>query len=88
MIEEAKRLLRRGGKLLLPTGTLQDERSILEKARSMFSSIRQLSEKLIPLPSSLAEQPAVLQLLRERVIDLTERGSRLLWTARVWEVTA
>jgi hypothetical protein len=54
----------------------------------MFSSIRQLSEKLIPLPSSLAEQPAVLQLLRERVIDLTERGSRLLWTARVWEVTA
>lgn len=88
MISEASRLLRRGGKLFLPTGTLQDERSILEMARSVFGSIRQLSERLIPLPSALAEQPAVLRLLRERVIDLTERGSRLLWTARVWEITA
>ncbi len=88
MIAEASRFLRRGGKLFLPTGTLQDERSILEMARSMFGSIRQLSERLIPLPSALAKQPAVLRLLRERVIDLTERGSRLLWTARVWEITA
>jgi hypothetical protein len=87
MLEEAKRILRRGGKLLLPTGTLQDENSILDKAKSLFGSIRQLSERSIPLPSSLAEQPAVLGLLREKVIQLTERGSRLLWTARVWEVT-
>jgi len=87
MLEEAKRILRRGGKLLLPTGTLQDEKSILDKARSMFGSIRQLSERSIPLPSSLAEQPAVLGLLREKVIQLTERGSRMLWTARVWEVS-
>ncbi|MEX2651580.1 MAG: 50S ribosomal protein L11 methyltransferase [Acidimicrobiia bacterium] len=87
MLEEAKRILRRGGKLLLPTGTLQDENSILDKAKSVFGSIRQLSERSIPLPSSLAEQPAVLGLLREKVIQLTERGSRLLWTARVWEVT-
>jgi methylase of polypeptide subunit release factors len=87
MLDEAKRILRRGGKLLLPTGTLQDENSILDKARSLFGSIRQLSERSIPLPSSLAEQPAVLGLLREKVIQLTERGSRLLWTARVWEVS-
>jgi methylase of polypeptide subunit release factors len=87
MLEEARRLLRRGGKLFLPTGTLQDERSILDKARSGFGSIRQLAERAIPLPSGLAHQPAVLKLLTDRVIDLTERGSRLLWTARVWEVT-
>ena len=87
MLDEAKRILRRGGKLLLPTGTLQDENSILDKARSLFGSIRQLSERSIPLPSSLAEQPAVIGLLREKVIQLTERGSRLLWTARVWEVS-
>jgi methylase of polypeptide subunit release factors len=87
MLEEAKRILRRGGKLLLPTGTLQDENSILDKARSLFGSIRQLSERSIPLPSTLAEQPAVLGLLREKVIQLTERGSRLLWTVRVWEVS-
>jgi methylase of polypeptide subunit release factors len=87
MLDEAKRILRRGGKLLLPTGTLQDENSILDKARSLFSSIRQLSERSIPLPSSLAEQPAVLSLIRQKVIQLSERGSRMLWTARVWEVT-
>jgi len=87
MLEEAKRILRRGGKLLLPTGTLQDENSILDKARTLFGSIRQISERSIPLPSSLAEQPAVLSLIRTKVIQLTERGSRLLWTVRVWEVS-
>jgi methylase of polypeptide subunit release factors len=88
MLDEAKRLLRKGGKLLLPTGTLQDEHSIMEKARSVFSSIRMLTEKHIPLPSALAEQPAVIRLLKDRVIQLTERGSRLLWTVRVWEIRA
>lgn len=87
MLVEAKRILRRGGKLLLPTGTLQDENSILNKARSLFGSIRQLSERNIPLPSSLAEQPAVIGLLKKKVIQLTERGSRMLWIARVWEVS-
>ncbi len=87
MIEEAKRFLHRGGKLFLPTGSLQDEGSILDKARSVFSSIRQLSERNIPLPSALAEHPKILRLLRDRVIELTQRGSRFVWTARVWEIT-
>jgi methylase of polypeptide subunit release factors len=88
MLEEAKRLLRLGGKLFLPTGTLQDEQSILDKAKSIFGSIKQLSERPIPLPSALGEHPALLDLMRAKVIDLTERGSRLLWTARIWEVSA
>jgi methylase of polypeptide subunit release factors len=88
MLDEAKRILSKGGKLLLPTGTLQDENSILDKARSLFGSIKQLSERSIPLPSALAEQPAVIGLIKEKVIELTERGSRMLWTARVWEVSA
>lgn len=86
MLDEARRVLRRGGKLLLPTGTLQDETPILDKARSLFGSIRQLTERSIPLPSTIAEQPAVLKLLKEKVIQLTERGSRFLWTVRIWEV--
>ena len=88
MLEEARRFLRRGGKLLLPTGSLQDESPILDKARSVFSSIRQVTERPIPLPSALAESPTLLRLAREKVIDITRRGSRSLWTARVWEVTA
>lgn len=88
MLDEAKRLLRKGGRLLLPTGSLQDETSIMDKARSAFSSIKMLSERPIPLPSALAEQPAVIRLIRDRVIELTERGSRYLWTARIWEIRA
>ncbi len=88
MLEEAKRLLRKGGKLFLPTGSLQDETSIVDKAKSAFGSIKMLTERHIPLPSSLAEQPAVVRLLRDRVISLSERGSRHLWTARIWEVEA
>lgn len=88
MIEESKRLLKKGGRLFLPTGTLQDEESILDRARSMFSSIKQLTERNIPLPSYLAEDPAVLKALKEKVIALRQRGSRFQWTARVWEIEA
>lgn len=88
MLEEAKRRLARGGRLFLPTGSLQDEGSIIETAKSVFGSIRQLSERPIPLPSALAEQPAVVRMVKDKMINLTQRGSRFLWTVRVWEVSA
>jgi methylase of polypeptide subunit release factors len=88
MIEESKRLLKKGGSLFLPTGSLQDETSILERARSVFGSMRQLTERNIPLPSSLAEDPAVLTALKEKMIALKQRGSRFQWTARVWRLDA
>ena len=88
MIEESKRLLKKGGSLFLPTGSLQDENSILERARSVFGSMRQLTERNIPLPSSLAEDPAVLTALKEKVIALKQRGSRFQWTARIWRLDA
>lgn len=88
MIEESKRLLKKGGALFLPTGSLQDENSILERAKAVFGSMRQVTERNIPLPSSLAEDPAVLRALKDRVIALKQRGSRFQWTARVWRVEA
>ena len=87
MLTEARRVLAAGGRMFLPTGSLQDENSILERARSFYGSMKQLAERNIPLPSELSEDPALLRLLKEKVIDLTERGSRFLWTARVWELT-
>lgn len=87
MLDEAKRLLRAGGRLFLPTGSLQDESSILERAKAAFGSMRQLTEKTIPLPSNLTEDPAILRLLKDKVIDLKQRGSRFLWTARIWELS-
>ena len=88
MIEESKRLLKKGGSLFLPTGSLQDENSILDRARSVFGTMRQITERNIPLPSSLAEDPAVLKALKEKVIALKQRGSRFQWTARVWRLDA
>lgn len=88
MIEESKRLLKKGGSLFLPTGSLQDEKSILDRARAVFGSMKQLAERNIPLPSALAEDPAVLRALKEKVISLTQRGSRFQWTARVWKIDA
>ena len=88
MIEESKRLLKKGGSLFLPTGSLQDENSIIERARSVFGSMKQLAERNIPLPSALAEDPAVLKALKAKVIALKQRGSRYQWTARVWRLDA
>lgn len=88
MLDEAKRFLRKGGRLLLPTGTLQDENSILDRARAVFGSLKQLAERNIPLPSALAEHPVIVKLRTESLIDIQQRGSRYLWTARVWEATA
>lgn len=87
MLTEAKRFLAAGGRMFLPTGSLQDETSILDRARSFYGSMKQLAERNIPLPSDLSEDPALLRLLKEKVIDLTQRGSRFLWTARVWELS-
>lgn len=88
MIEESKRLLKKGGRLFLPTGSLQDETSILDRAKAVFGSMRQITERNIPLPSALAEHPAVMEALKQKVIDLQQRGSRFQWTARVWEIQA
>lgn len=85
MLEGVQDVLRRGGRFFLPTGSLQDEAAILEKARSIFTKLTQVKERAIPLPTSLSQSAEVLQLMKDRVIDLTSRGSRKLWTARVWE---
>ncbi len=87
MIEEARAFMAKGGRMFLPTGSLQDEESILTRARSAFGNLRQLAERSIPLPTNVAEHPALLELLKEKVIDLSQRGSRFLWTARVWELS-
>ena len=87
MIEEARAFMAKGGRMFLPTGSLQDEESILSRARSAFGNLRQLAERSIPLPTSVAEHPALLELLKDKVINLSQRGSRFLWTARVWELS-
>ncbi|MFQ5948237.1 MAG: 50S ribosomal protein L11 methyltransferase [Acidimicrobiia bacterium] len=85
MLKAARDRLRSGGRLLLPTGSLQDEGAILKTARSVYANLTKLVERNIPLPSALAASQEVLELVRRKVIELTQRGSRYVWAARVWE---
>ena len=77
-----------GGRLYLPTGTLQNERTILDTAKQLFgsSSLHRLLEREFPLPDVVAKSKAVAQMMREGVLDLRARGSRLLWSLRIWQV--
>jgi len=85
LVHEAPDWLRPGGRLLLPTGTIQDERSLLAAAEEVFPAIEQRAERRFPLPQKLAEAPEVRRLMDEGVIELEQKGSRLLWYGRVWE---
>ncbi len=84
MLQQARKRLAEGGRLFLPTGTLQDENAILDAARGAFASLVKLTERPIPLAGALADAKSIKRLLDDGIVQLTERGSRLLWEARVW----
>ncbi|HEX9237042.1 MAG TPA: 50S ribosomal protein L11 methyltransferase [Actinomycetota bacterium] len=88
MLEQAADHLAPGGRLYLPTASIQDERAVLRTARRIFGDgrMRQLRERLLPLPGKLAESNVVRRLRESGVVNLIRRGSRQLWRLRVWEV--
>jgi SAM-dependent methyltransferase len=75
-----------GGRLFLPTGTLQAEGRILEVARRIFgaANLQSLLQRELPLPDVIAKSKAVAQMMKEGILDLHERGSRLLWRLQIW----
>ena len=75
-----------GGKLFLPTGTLQAEGRILEVARRIFgaANLQSLLQRELPLPDVVAKSKAVGQMMKEGILDLHARGSRLLWRLQIW----
>lgn len=86
MLEAAREHLRPGGRLYLPTGTIQDERAVLRAARVIFEDgIRQLRERLFPLPTKVAETAVVRRLSESGAVNFIRKGSRLLWALHVWE---
>jgi SAM-dependent methyltransferase len=90
MLEATSSHLRPGGRLYLPTGSIQDEGAVLRTARAIFGENRmlQLRERLFPLPAKVAESPVIRKLMDSGVVSLIRKGSRLLWALRVWECEA
>lgn len=74
-----------GGRLYLPTGTIQDEGSILAAARRVFGDrMEAISQREFPLPDLVGKSQAVARMMKEGLLDLHRRGSRVLWRLRIW----
>lgn len=86
MIESVADCLRPGGRLFLPTATIQDEASVLAAARRVFgaSNLNEVSQREFPLPGLVARSKAVARLMADGLIRLRQRGSRLLWRLAIW----
>jgi len=89
MLEDSRHHLAPGGRLYLPTGSIQDEGAVLRAARRIFGGrMRKLRERVLPLPGKITESAMVRRLMESGVVRFIRRGSRLLWELRIWECTA
>jgi SAM-dependent methyltransferase len=86
MIEASAERLLPGGRMYLPTGTIQWEERVLEAARRVFgaANLTRLSEREFPLPGLVSKSKALARLMADGLITLRQRGSRLLWQLAIW----
>jgi methylase of polypeptide subunit release factors len=78
-----------GGRLYLPTGTIQDEVSILAHARRIFGDrMEAILEREFPLPDLVGKSQAVARMMKDGLLNLHRRGSRMLWQLRIWRCVA
>ena len=86
MLETVGDHLKPGGRMYLPTGTIQDERRILDAARRLFgeANLEEVAEQEFPLPALVARSKAVGRLMAQGLLNLRQKGSRLLWRLAIW----
>jgi precorrin-6B methylase 2 len=86
MLTEMGPRLRPGGRMYLPTGTLQAEARILEAARQLFGpeNLTLVAERDFPLPAAAAESEAIAEMVERGLMSFTRHGSRLLWRLAIW----
>jgi 16S rRNA G1207 methylase RsmC len=89
MLETLGQRLKIGGRLYLPTGTMQAEAPLLEVARKIFGddNMHPLAVREYPLPPTVARSPAVQRLVDDGTLDMRPRGTRLMWRLTVWRCT-
>jgi SAM-dependent methyltransferase len=82
-------VLASGGRLYLPTGTIQNESAILAAAREVFGDrMEQILEREFPLPDLVARSKAVAKAVKDGIVSFRQRGSRMLWQLRIWRCVA
>jgi release factor glutamine methyltransferase len=86
MLEEIDGILLPGGRLYLPTGTIQNESRILDVARRVFGAgnMEKVMEREFPLPDVVARSKEVARLVGQGFVSLRTRGSRVLWKLSIW----
>jgi len=86
MLEKIDEVLVPGGRMYLPTGTIQAENRILDAARRVFgaANIEQVLEREFPLPDVVARSKEIARLVGQGLVNLRTRGSRVLWRLSVW----
>jgi SAM-dependent methyltransferase len=86
MLENVGDCMKTGGRLYLPTGTIQAEGLVLDMARRVFGAANMtiVAEREFPLPNLVARSKAVARLVSEGLLNLSLRGSRLLWRLAIW----
>ena len=89
MLETLGPRLKTGGRLYLPTGTMQAEERLLAVARKVFGddNLHPLAVREFPLAPALARSPAVQRLVDDGVLAMRHRGTRLMWRLTVWRCT-
>jgi SAM-dependent methyltransferase len=75
-----------GGRLYLPTATIQAENRVLDAARRIFgpANMRSLIEREFPLPAVVAKSKELAALIGDGILTMRQRGSRLLWRLQIW----
>lgn len=85
MLADIKNYVKPGGRVYLPTGTLQDEPMVLRAARRVFGDdMRPLASRDFPLPDAVGRAKDVARLISDGVVRLSQRGSRLFWRLTIW----
>jgi precorrin-6B methylase 2 len=89
MLETMGERLKIGGRLYLPTGTMQAEARLLEVARRIFGddNLHALAVREFPLLPTVARSPAVQRLVDDGTLEMRRRGTRLVWRLTVWRCT-
>jgi SAM-dependent methyltransferase len=85
MLQSIGETLAIGGRLYLPTGTIQDEKSIIAAAHLVFGdNMEPVMEREFPLPDIVGKSVAVARMMKEGLLNLHRRGSRWLWRLQIW----